>query len=74
MTLDQHLARYYQAAVLSLIPVSDVFREYDSDLANDASLADRARARLAELEGVDERRCFITKTHRDFLTAALGGR
>lgn len=74
MTIDELFGRYYRASILTTEPLSDVMAATKQAMADDATLEPAARARLAELELVDEGRCFISKTFREFLGAALRAR
>lgn len=72
MTLDDYLGRYYRAAVLTVEATSPVVDGLKKALADDPALAAQARARLSEVREIDEQRCFVSKQHRDCLSAALG--
>lgn len=74
MTLDDYLGRYYRAAVLTYEPSGPVLDSFKKALADDPALESEARARLAAISDIDEQRCFISKQHRDCLSAALGAR
>jgi hypothetical protein len=71
--LDNWLGRLYRAHVLTKEPPMAVSTEFKAALAKDTDLQTAARARLQSFDGVDEKRCFVTKKHREFLVAALGG-
>lgn len=68
MTLDDHLARYYRAAVLSLEPVGPVIADFRMAAKADPALVLAAKERLARTADIDDQRCFVTKTHREFLS------
>lgn len=69
--LDRWLGRMYRAHVLTKEPPMMVATAFKAALAEDPDLQAQARARLQSFEGIDEKRCFVTHKHREFLTAAL---
>lgn len=73
MTLDEHLGRLYRANVLKLDSPAAAMAQFKQELGCGTLLIADARARVAALAGIDDARCFISKMHREFLTAALSG-
>lgn len=65
--LDGWLTEWYEVAVLGHGKPSDTIDRFNRIATITPSLRAEAAKRLEALADIPEERCFITKTHRDFL-------
>ncbi len=69
--LEHWLGVAYQARVLGRGDLAETKRLVRERLAADSALAAEARARLDEITDDVAQRCFISKIHREILSAVL---
>lgn len=69
--LEKRLSTVYREKVLNDKSMDGASRMFREAVQADEELRQVAESRLRELSKIQERKCFISARHRDFLSAAL---
>lgn len=72
--LDSYLSKHYSSTVIGNTGGVGLTQELRQAMKENAELKKDAQKRLAELEKLDDNRCFISKTNKKFLREVFNGR